>query len=74
LKPFYLEAFSFPESFVELQNENIMAGDHRQFQWVVVKEKQVKIIIDGDQHKNGSIGDFEFLKDYAPCTICRHDL
>lgn len=49
MRPFFLESYTFPESFFELQKENVLSnfGNNRQFKWFVVKEKSVKIVIDG---------------------------
>jgi hypothetical protein len=39
--------------------------DMQKFEWVVVKDKTVKIVIDQAE----SLKDYDFLKEYSPCIL-----
>jgi hypothetical protein len=57
-----LEEYSFPEYFSEIPKYNLSGT-----KWVIVKNKQVKLTIDG---ASASFNDYDFLKEYSPCQIC----
>lgn len=57
-----LEGYSFPEYFQEIPKNKVGT------KWVIVKDKQVKLKIDG---ASASFTDYEFLKEYSPCQICK---
>jgi hypothetical protein len=56
-----LEGYSFPESIFEIPKNKSST------KWVIVKDKQVKLKIDG---ASASFSDYDFLKEYSPCQIC----
>ena len=45
LQRFYLESYNFPESYFEMKKDQV-GYDMTRFEWVVVKDKTVKIVID----------------------------
>ncbi len=53
-----LEGYSFPEYFFEIPKNKSLS------KWVIVKDKQVKLKIDGS---SASFSDYDFLKEYSPC-------